>query len=296
MTGIAAFVQAAEAGNFTEAAKRMHLSRSAVGKTVARLEERLGVRLFHRTTRQQSLTEDGQAFYERCVRALSELEAAEAALDSGRREPRGCLRVTAPVLFGRHCVAPVLFRLARKHPQLELEVAFSDHLIDLVEEHFDLAVRIGGLPDSASLAARRLGTQRMAICAAPSYLARHGRPASIEDFEHHDGIVYSRAGHGKRWSVTGPDGHTHDLRVKARLRLDDVQSIVDAAVSGAGLAWLPCWMFARQLRAGELELVMDSDRVLATEIHAVWPRALHLPSKTRLAIDALAAEIPALIG
>lgn len=274
----------------------MNLSRSAVGKTIARMEERLGVRLFHRTTRQQSLTEDGQAFYEHCVRALSELESAEAALDSGRREPRGRLRVTAPVLFGRHCVAPVLFRLMRQHPQLDLEVRFSDLVVDLVEEGFDLAVRIGALADSASLAMRRLGTQRMAIYAAPAYLAEHGRPSGIEDFEGHSGIVYSRPGYGPRWRVNGPCGGVHDLQVNDRIRLDDVQAIADAAVSGAGLAWLPCWLLTRQVQAGELELVMDSDRVLATEIYAVWPRARHLPSKTRVAIDALAAEIPALIG
>lgn len=296
MTGIAVFVEAVEAGSFALAAKRLNLSRSAAGKSVARLESRLGVRLFQRTTRQQNLTEDGQAFYESCVRALSELEAGRAALDRGRREPRGRLRITGPVLFGRHCVAPVLVQLTQRHPQLEVEMAFSDHVTDLVDERFDLAVRVGALADSTSLAARRLGTQRMAIYGAPSYLAGRGRPMNAKDFERHDGIVYSRLGYGKRWRVADADGSLHDLNVKARLHLDDVQAILDAAVAGAGLAWLPCWLAAIQVHAGALELVVDSDRIPAFEIHAVWPRANYLPSKTRAAIDALMAEIPALMG
>src|SRR5262249_22818153 len=152
LTGIAAFVQAVEAGSFAVAAGRMGLTRSAVGKSIARLEQRLGVRLFHRTTRRQSLTEDGQAYYERCVRALAEIDAAEAALDSGRRAPAGCLRVTAPVLFGRYCVAPVLLELARRYSGLAIEMSFSDRVVDLLEEGFDLAIRVGTLSDSTSLA------------------------------------------------------------------------------------------------------------------------------------------------
>jgi DNA-binding transcriptional LysR family regulator len=296
LTGVAAFVQAAEAGSFALAARRMNLSRSAVGKTIARLEERLGVRLFHRTTRRQSLTADGQSFYERCVRALSELEAAEAELESGRREPSGRLRVTAPVLVGRHCVAPVLFRLLQDHPGLELEMIFTDQVVDLVEERFDLAVRVGALANSTNLMARRLGALSMAICAAPSYLAKHGRPTSAEDFERHSAIVYARPDCDKPWRVTAPDGSTHDLRAPARLRLDDVQAILDAAVAGAGLARLPCGLMAQELRTGQLELVIDSRQVLSTEIHVVWPRSLQLPVKTRLAIDALVSHTPGLLS
>ncbi len=292
--GLGSFVQAVEAGSFALAAERMGVSRSAVGKTIAKLEQRLRVRLFHRTTRRQSLTEEGQAFYEHCLRVLSELDAAEAVLDGGRRAPRGKLRVSVPVLFGRHCVAPVLFRLARAHPELTVEMSFSDGVVDLLEEGFDLAVRIGALPDSASLAARRLGAQSMAICAAPSYLAEHGRPKCVGELARHAGIVYSRPGYDKAWPVRDLDGHVQQVRIDARLRLDDVQAIADAAIAGAGLAWLPCWLVAAYVREGLLELVMDCQRVVASDIHAVWPHSRYLPSKTRAAIDALAAEIPLL--
>jgi DNA-binding transcriptional LysR family regulator len=136
----------------------------------------------------------------------------------------------------------------------------------------------------------------MAICAAPSYLADRGRPTSIDDLAAHAGIIYCRAGREVPWLVRDGDGRIREPRITSRLRFDDLQVITDAAVAGAGLAWLPCWLLAPHLRAGELTLVMDSERVLATEIHAVWPQTRYLPSKTRAAIDALVADIPAMIG
>jgi DNA-binding transcriptional LysR family regulator len=295
LNGITTFVQAVESGSFALAAKRMQVSRSAVAKTIARLEQRLGVRLFHRTTRSQSLTEDGQAYYERCVRAIAELDAAEEGLGAGRREPRGRLRVTMPVIFGRYCL-PVLLSVARKYPELHLDVSFTDRVVDLIEEGFDLAVRIGKLPDSTNLVTRRLGTQHMAIGAAPSYLAAHGRPKSVDDLEKHIGIIYGRAGETPAWRIRENDGRIRIPTVRSQLHLDDLQAITDAAISGAGLAWLPCWLLSRHVAAGELELVMDSQRVMAAEINAVWPQTRYLSYKTRVVIDALVAEIPAMLG
>jgi len=294
--GISAFVEAVEAGSFALAAERMRLTRSAVGKSIARLEQRLGVRLFQRTTRSQSLTEDGQAYYERCVRALAELDAGASALDSGKSEAIGRLRVSVPVLFGRHCVAPVLLALARRHPRLAIEISFSDRVEDLVEEKYDLAIRIGSLPDSATLVARRLATQDMSICAAPSYLAAHGKPGSVAEMSRHVGIAYGRAGRLEPWRVRDSAGQVHKPQVDIRLVFDDLQAITDAAVAGAGLAWLPCWLMSKHAAAGELELVIDSESVLPTEIYVVWPQSRYLPTKTRVAIDALVAEIPPMVG
>lgn len=295
LTGIDTFVGAVDAGSFALAAERLGLSRSAVGKTIARLERRLGARLFHRTTRQQSLTEDGQAYYERCVRALAELDAAEATLASGRREPRGRLRVSVPLLFGRHCVAPVMMALGREYPKLQVEISFSDRVVDLVEDGFDLAVRIGPLRDSATLAARRLGSQAMGICASPAYLAQHGTPASIDDFAAHTAIVYGANGQSAQWRLRDVDGQVREPTIGVRLRFDDVQVIADAAVAGHGLAWLPCWLMAPHLATGALALVMNSRRTVASDIHAVWPQTRYLPSKTRVAIDALVARVPPLL-
>ena len=189
LQGIEAFVAAVEAGSFALAATRLGRTRSAVGKSIARLEQRLAVRLFQRTTRSQSLTDDGQAYYERCRRALDELDAADAAVEAGRHAPTGTLRMSMPALFGRVCVAPLLMELASEHQDLRLDLQFSDRRVDLVEERVDLALRSGPLDDSSTLAARLLGHQWMGLYAAPSYLARHGRPASwqavVEAAPHH---------------------------------------------------------------------------------------------------------------
>ena len=296
LTGIDTFVQAVDAGSFALAAERLGLTRSAVGKTIARLERRLGTRLFLRTTRQQSLTEDGQAYYERCVRALAELDAAEAAFDSGRREPAGRLRVSVPLLFGRHCVAPVLAGLAQKYPKIQVEISFSDRVVDLVEEGFDLAVRIGPLRDSATLAARRLGSQAMGICAAPAYLAQRGTPRTLAEFEGHTAIVYGLNGSSAQWRVRDESGELREPVIASRLRLDDVQAIADAAVAGHGLAWLPCWLMARYLASGELVLVTSSRNTVAADVHAVWPQSRYLPTRTRVAIDGLVERVAGMLG
>ncbi|TDV06792.1 LysR family transcriptional regulator [Paraburkholderia caballeronis] len=294
LDGVAVFVQVIEAGSFTLAAERMHLTRSAVGKVIARLEERLGARLLHRTTRSQTLTEAGRAYYDRCVRALAELDAAETELESGHTRPRGRLRVSAPLAFGHHCVAPVLFGLAHRHPELQIDISFSDRTVDLVEEHIDLAVRIGELRDSTVLAARRLGVQDQSIGAAPSYLARHGTPADIDDFEGHVGIAYSRAGVVSPWRVLDANGVEHELRIEPKLSLDDIQAIAGAGVAGLGLVQLPCWLMTRYVATGELVAVRERCGVRPQGIHAVWPKTPYLPSKTRCAIDALVTEIPLL--
>ncbi|MDF3835976.1 LysR family transcriptional regulator [Cupriavidus basilensis] len=294
--GVTTFVHVVESGSFAAAAERLDMTRSAVGKVVTRLEQRLGVRLIHRTTRSQSLTEDGQAYYDRCVRALAELEAAEADLESGRHEPRGRLRVSVPIAFGHLCAAPVLLGLARRHAQLRIDISFTDRAVDLVEEGIDLAVRIGKLPDSASLAARRLGVQHAGIGAAPSYLAQHGMPASVDQLDRHACIAYSHAGVVSPWEWRDAEGQVRRPSIQPQLSLDDVQAIAGAAVAGFGLAWLPSWLLARYVRRGELAVVMDHCSLPPMDIHAIWPQTRYLPLKTRTAIDTLVAEIPPMLA
>ena len=248
-----------------------------------------------RTTRSQSLTEDGQAYYERCVRALAELEAAEAELEGGRRAPRGRLRVSLPLAFGQLCVAPVLMNLARRHPGLHIDMSFSDRMVDLVEEGFDLAVRIGELRDSTSLAARHLGVQYTSIGAAPSWLAQHGMPVSLDDMEGRDGIVYARAGVPVPWDLHDEAGAVKRVKVRPQLSMDDVQAIASAAIAGFGLARIPSWLLARYVKTGELALVKGRCSLLPQEINVVWPHTRYMASKVRCAIDELVAEIPALI-
>lgn len=295
LNGIPEFVEAVEAGGFSAAAARMNLSRSAVGKTIAKLEKRLSVRLFHRTTRMQSLTEEGQAFYERCRRALDEIQSGEAMLESGKREVAGRLRISMPVLFGRRCVAPLLLDLAREHPNLELDLSFSDRIVDLIDEGFDLAIRNGPLPDAPGLLTRRVARHRMVVCASPDYLARRGTPRTIADLHEHDLIAYARAGVAKIWVFPQADGADIEYMPKTRLRFDDLEAMADAAAAGMGAAWLPCWLIRDQVRAGRLAPVLTDLSGLTFHAHAVWPQTPHLPLKTRAIIDLLAVRLPQVV-
>ncbi|KND56995.1 Transcriptional regulator, LysR family [Candidatus Burkholderia verschuerenii] len=261
LSGVATFIKVVEAGSFALAAERLDLTRSAVGKSIARLETRLGVRLLHRTTRSQALTDEGQGYYERCLRALAELEAAEADLEAGRLEPRGRLRVSVPLALGHFCVPPVLFDLARRHPQLQIDISFGDRRVDLIEEGFDLAVRIGALPDSPTLVARRLGMQHVSFGASPAYLEEHGTPRTLDDLEAHRGIGLSVAGTVVSWDVTEPDGRPRRVPLRPQLSMDDIQAVAGAVIDGHGIAWLPCWLLARYVRSGHLVAVLPAHRI-----------------------------------
>lgn len=295
LNGIPVFVEAVEAGGFSAAAKKLNLTRSAVGKTIARLEERLGVRLFHRTTRSQSLTEEGRFFYERCLRAVEEIRLGEALLESGRREVRGKLRVTMPVIFGRQCAAPILIGLLEKHPGLELDLSFSDRVADLLEDGFDLAVRNGPLKDEADTMTRRLATQRLTVCASPAYLEKHGEPLSLDELPEHEGIIYGKRDNHRTWVFPTPDDPWRTVLPRSRLRLDDLDAIRDAACDGVGLAWLPCWMVRDHMAAGRLRQVLKNVTPVVFDTHAVWPKSPVMLPKVRLAIDTLARELPPLM-
>jgi DNA-binding transcriptional LysR family regulator len=291
LRGVAEFVDVVDAGSFAAAGERLGVTRSAIAKIMDRLEQRLGVRLLQRTTRRLSLTDEGHAYYDQCRRVMAELGAAEAA-----REPSGRLRITAPVLFGRQCVAPVMLKLIERYPLLDVEMSFSDRVADLVEDGFDIAVRIGALPDHATLVGRRLGVQRMGICASPGWLERNGQPSGLAELGSLVGVAYGRGGQSMPWRVLGADGEVQEVRVASRLRYDDLQAIADAAAAGAGLAWLPCWLMAPYLRDGRLALVMDSNSVQGAEVHLLRSQSRHIPSKVRVAVDALVEEIPRVLA
>lgn len=292
LNGVDVFVAAVETGSFAAAAERLHVTRSAVAKTIARMEARLNVRLLHRTTRSLALTEDGQGYYEHCLRAVEELRAGESALESGRREAAGRLRVSVPMLFGKRCVAPVLARLAAEHPRLELDLSFSDRQVDLIEDGFDLAIRNGEIGDGTGLMTRTVSLQRMSVCASPVYLGRNGRPESLDDLAAHQGIVYGRAGHVRAWQFPMGDGASREVTPPSRMRFDDLEAIADAAEAGYGLAWLPCWLIREKVRLGMLVPLLGNVPRRVFRTHAIWPETPHLPLRVRLAIDALAAALP----
>lgn len=285
LKGITAFVQAADAGSFTLAGERMGLTKSGVAKSVARLEERLGIRLVNRTTRHFSLTEAGQTYYESCIRALADLENAEAALSSHSREPTGRLRIDLPVVFGRRWVLPALFEIGERYPELRMDISLTDRLVDPIEDGIDLVIRIGDLADSAVLIARRLGTQTSAMCASPSYIAARGQPASIDDLDHHACIVFGREGRTTPWVFIGPEGQLIRKTVRGRYTFNHSEAILDAARVGNGIALLSTWLVADDLRTGKLVDVMPGMRTQGFPIHAVWPQTRHLAPKVRVVVD-----------
>lgn len=289
--GIAVFVAAAEAGSFARAAENLALSRSAVGKTVARLEERLGVRLFHRTTRTQSLTEEGEIYFERCFKALSELRAAEALLDSARHEVNGRLRVTMPLLFGRYCIAPVLLDLAKEHIGLELDLHFSDHTVDIIDQGFDLAIRNHKPGSGTALESVKLVTQRKIICATPSYLELHGSPVTPADLQKHNSLVFFYKGSLYPWTFVNKDGSQFVAPLNYRMQFNSYDVIADVVTSGVGIACLPDWLARKQINNGELVQILTDYPLTEFETYAVWPSAKFQPLKLRVAIAALLEKL-----
>ena len=285
--GIRAFVQAVEAGSFSRAAQQLGLSPSSVGKAVARLEQRLDTRLFHRTTRSLSLTDEGLAFHDSCVRALAELEQAESALAERRLQPLGRLRIAVPVLLGRDWVTPLLLTLASDYPALEIEVQFSNYPVDFAEQGCDLAVRIGLLEHSASLAARQLGVQHLVVCAAPAYLARHGAPQSPGEVSNHACIGMLRDGQPESWQLRDAA-----MRISARLRLGHLEAVAQAALAGHGLAQLPRWQVARELASGQLQEVLAPFAGPGLPLYAAWPATRAMTARLRLVIDTLRENVP----
>jgi DNA-binding transcriptional LysR family regulator len=296
LDGVAVFVETVDAGGFARAAERLSLSRSAVGKAIARLEARLGVRLFHRTTRSQNLTDDGLIYYEHCLRAIEELRAGESLLESGKREVVGRLRVTMPVLFGRHCIVPILLEFGSQHPNLELDLSFSDRPVDMIAEGFDLGIRNGPLGEVAGICARVLPTQPKVLCASPRYFDAHGRPESIEALSGHQALIHWRRGHPYPWLLPQEDGRLIEIILPSRFRFDNLEAVADASVAGMGISWLPRWLVNTHIQTGSLEPLWADRPAASIESHVIWPATDCIPFRMRVAIDALVEKLPELLA
>ncbi|MGY3698048.1 DNA-binding transcriptional LysR family regulator [Bradyrhizobium sp. USDA 3240] len=296
LTSMAVFLRAVDLGSFAAAAEALEMSGPMVGKHVRFLEERLGVRLIHRTTRRQSLTEFGQAYYERCRAVLAEADAADALAADQLSEPRGRLKVTMPALLGRHCVAPLLLKLAQKYPALELDLSFGDPVADLMEGGYDLAIRTGDLDEQSGVIARRIARQRMVVCGSRAYLKAHGKPRTLDELGQHQAIVYRRLGRARPWLFPRDGQPPREVWPAGRLRLDDLEAIADAAARSMGLAWLPSWLVRERLERGALVRVLGDEGELPYDCHTLWLPTPRLPLKVRLAVDALAAALPKLVA
>ncbi|KAA9370035.1 LysR family transcriptional regulator [Ochrobactrum quorumnocens] len=286
--GIRAFVQAEQSGSFSAASTVLGLSQSAVSKSVARLEDRLGVRLFHRTTRSLSLTDEGRVYLESCRRALEELANAEIALSSRIAVPSGRVRINLPDLFGRKCVAPLLMQLAQAHPQLHFEVSFENRVVNLIEEGYDLAVRIGDLPDSTDLISKRVGQQDVIICASPSYISAYGKPSKLSNVQEHFCVTQFRGGRNEPWVVLNENGEKVRCDIRSNHSFAAFDMIVDAAIAGLGLVQVPRWLVEDELLSGALVQVLPDMRTPSLPIHIIWLGGRVLASRVRATIDAIA--------
>lgn len=285
MKDISVFVHVAEAKSFTAAAERIGLSRSAVGKSIVRLEDRLGVRLLQRTTRSVSLTGEGAAFHERCVRLLADLDEAEMAMLSHSQAPRGRLRLDLPVSFGRLHVLPILSRFMHRWPEISVSASFNDRYVDLIDEGVDLAIRIGGSEDGR-LMSRSMAPHRLVTCASPSYFASRGRPASIEQLAEHSCLAFVHGGRPVEWRFN-EDGQSRSVAISGRFAATNAEALRDATLAGYGIARLATFLISDDLRAGRLLPALEHFDADGPPIRAVYPSSRHLSPKVRSFIDEL---------
>jgi len=289
LADIAVFVRVVERGSFTLAAEDLELSRAVVSKYLSRLEERLAVRLLNRTTRRLSLTEAGAALFEASRGAIERIEEAEAAVARFQKAPRGRLRVSAPMSFGILHLGEAVADFARAHPAITLDMRLDDRYVNLIEEGFDLAIRIGTLTDS-SLVARRLAATRTVACASPGYLAEHGTPEAPEDLAAHECLVYSYSATANVWRFTAPDGREIPVALTGTFRINNGIVLAEAAAAGHGILLTPSFYVAPQLREGRLKRILAGYRLPELPIHAVYPERAKVPPKVRVFIDFLAAR------
>lgn len=288
---ILVFMAVVDEGSFIAGGQAMGLTRSAAGKAVSRLEERLGVRLLNRTTRALSLTDEGRVFYERGLHILAAVDEAEASVAGRHGTPRGVLRLTVPDAFGRLVVLPLLKKYLAAWPDIQVEVSLTDRQADIVEEGFDLAVRIGEAPSDSRLVSRVVARYRAMLCAAPTYLAERGSPRNIDALAAHDCLIFSSRNRRQGWRFRGDDGAWVKAQGRSRLRLDSGEALRDAAVAGLGIAFLPDFLVAEDLAAGRLRQVLPKLDAGDVKVVAIYPTRRLLEPRVRRFIDLMLEEL-----
>ena len=279
------FTAVVDAGSFVRAAEALAMSKAAVSRYVADLEARLGVRLLHRTTRKLSLTEEGRTFHARCKALLGELDEAEAEITARSAQASGLLKVNVPYSFGILHLAPLWSDFMAQHPRVTLDVTLSDRVVDLVEEGYDLAVRIGHLA-SSSLISRKLAATRLVLCASPTYLSVHGCPSHPDELAQHAVLAYSLLATGDQWLFAGPQGEVR-VQVQPVLRTNSGDTCRAAALKHQGIILQPSFLVEEDLRSGVLVALMPQFRAAEFGIYAVYPSRHHVSAKVRLLIDFL---------
>ncbi|MEZ0170113.1 LysR family transcriptional regulator [Microvirga sp. TS319] len=288
ITGMQIFVRVATLGSLSAAARSLGISQTMATKHVGAIEERLGIKLLHRTTRRLTLTEAGRRYLESAERILAEVEEADAAASAERVEVRGMLRVNAPLSFGVREVAPLMAEFSRLHPAVTVDLGLNDRFVDLIDEGWDVAIRIGRMRDS-TMVARRIAPCRLVLCGSPAYLAEKGTPSTVADLQQHNclGYTLSQGVGPDGWSF-GADGRVK-VPIKGNLRINNGDALVAAAVAGQGLIYQPTFITSHDLREGRLiALTLDHPPLDLPGIFAVYPSDRHPPAKVRAFVDFLA--------
>lgn len=283
------FTAVVDAGSFVRAAETLDMSKAAVSRYVAELEARLGVRLLHRTTRKLSLTEEGRAFHARCKALLGELDEAESEITARSAQASGLVKINVPVTFGNLHLAPLWSDFMTQNPRVTLDVTLNDRVVDLVEEGYDMVVRIATLP-SSSLISKKLASTRMVLCASPAYLKAHGEPKHPSDLAGHAVLAYSLLATGDQWGFDGPDGR-QTVAVNPVLRTNSGDTCRAAALKHHGIILQPTFMVGEDLRSGALVELMPQYRSSEFGIYAVYPSRRYMSAKVRLLIEFLAKAL-----
>jgi DNA-binding transcriptional LysR family regulator len=290
--GIQAFVAVVESGSFARAAERLDRSVSAVSRDVAELERHLDARLLNRTTRRLSLTEAGRTFHERAVQLLADLEEAEQSASEGGVTPRGTLKLTCPITYGERVLAPVIAAFVARYPEVRVDIDQSDRIVDLVDEGFDLAVRIGTIK-SQLLVARRIGAAGVVCCASPAYLARHGTPRVPEDLAKHACLTYEFSPTPNQWRFLAPDGSERAVRIGGPMHANNGRMLAALAAEGVGIVNETDFNAAPEIESGRLVPILTGWSQPSIPIHAAYPSRRHLSAKVRAFVDHLAAALAA---
>jgi DNA-binding transcriptional LysR family regulator len=283
---ISVFARVVEQGSFARAAERLQMSTSAVSRHIADLESHLDTRLLNRTTRRLSLTETGQAFHERCVQLLADMEEAEATVTAEAVVPRGTLKLTSSITFGVRHLAPAIADFASRHPELRFDVELSDRAVDIVDEGIDLAIRIGDI-GSRSLIARKIGVTQLVCCAAPSYLARHPEPKVPADLAAHACLSYEYSRERNTWRFRDGHDHEHEVRIAGPAHSNNGQMLCALAVAGMGIHLEPDFIVVPDVRAGRLVTLLPGYMPPSIDIYAAYPSRRHLSMKVRAFVDFL---------
>ena len=287
LTEMEAFATVVDQGGFTDAAKKMGISKSAVSKHVSALEARLGARLLNRTTRRVSPTEIGLAYYDRARRVLNDAGEADALVTSMQVAPTGLLRISVATDFGVNLLSPVLGDFLQEFPEITVNMVLNNRYVELISEGFDMAIRVGELEDS-TLRARKLTETAKRMIAAPRYFERYGRPTKIDDLNEHKLLHYSNQSNGNVWKITAPSGERRQVRSAGWLTVNDGQSLLHAAIAGLGIAYLPSFLYADAMKKGQVEEAMPELPMETLGIYAVYPPGRFTQPKVRAFIDFLA--------